>query len=63
MRIATRYAQLIVDPTTMRQLTLILIILSTTVFGQTNENICIGKKDSLYSNFLKENSWNTRTFK
>jgi hypothetical protein len=39
----------------MRQLTLILLIFSTTLFGQTNGEICIGKKDSLYSNILKEN--------
>jgi predicted alpha/beta superfamily hydrolase len=39
----------------MRQLKFLLLILSTTLFGQTNGEICIGKKDSLYSNILKEN--------
>ena len=39
----------------MRQLTFILLIFSTTLCGQTNGEICIGKKDSLYSDILKEN--------
>ena len=39
----------------MKQITFILLIFSTTLFGQTNGEICIGKKDSLYSNILKEN--------
>ena len=39
----------------MRQLTFILLICATTLFGQKNGEICIGKKDSLYSNILKEN--------
>ena len=39
----------------MKQLAFILPFISTILFGQTSGEICIGKKDSLYSNILKEN--------
>jgi predicted alpha/beta superfamily hydrolase len=39
----------------MKQLIFLLLIFSSTLVGQTNGDICIGKKDSLYSTFLKEN--------